>query len=329
MEDKKQTIVGGQPTGDLTDSGNYIHNSDGTFGSKNDAAVENNSGEYIDWDNLEFGELSDEDIINMINNSERKYKNVEEMSTQELILEIKECEKTLEKHFDKKDFKKLFPNDLRIKCINFRYLKEIIEKFNFGLDGTSRIQWYGRFGDYSSVLANVKPVCETLWERDSEGFITGWKLVAKNPCERIHINAKQFNALTLDGLKKSVKRQIDTGFKVDVEEEYYAAATLIHEMGHVLCHKILMDNDTDFFKEVEHTENIRKEIFEEYKKMDQNKNVLKTYDDFINECAEYGRDNGSTEWFAEIFKSLCCGKPTDSAKAMGIWLKKKGYMKED
>ena len=343
MEDKKQTIVGGQPTGDLTDSGNYIHNSDGTFGSKNDAAVENNSGEDIDWDNLEFGELSDEDIINMINNSERKYKNVEEMSTQELIEEIKQHTEFIQNNgFDLSKFKNGFNNDLKLKCANFRQLEIIMKKYPIDLNGCELIN-SNHYKDESGGWAYMR----THLEYDENDYTL--KIINGNYCRpvimtintRMNFNAKKF--MSYESCKKEIKSIIDEGWWSEVDDEHLVTQTITHEYAHGLHNKMFKDycdsigkksfyyggkgkSKVDERKKMlnEFVENIRKDAYSEYVK---SSTEPLSYEGFKKICSEYGRENNVREWFAETFASLECGKPNKAAIALGKVLKNRGYMK--
>lgn len=70
MEEKRETIVAGQATGKRTESGNNVHNADGTFGSgegNGNESVENGTFESIlsiggiddiDWDQIDDNEFS-------------------------------------------------------------------------------------------------------------------------------------------------------------------------------------------------------------------------------------------------------------------------------
>lgn len=70
MEEKKDTIVAGQITGDKTESGNPVHNADGTFGSGTGNSDELNKEDVIekkeitsgindfDWDDIDGSEFS-------------------------------------------------------------------------------------------------------------------------------------------------------------------------------------------------------------------------------------------------------------------------------
>lgn len=81
MEEKKETIVGGQPTGDYTKSGNPKHKPDGTFDKKDsnnpssdvekkDDFISEEDLEKIEFSEVEFNEAFEKDIDDLLFNDE-------------------------------------------------------------------------------------------------------------------------------------------------------------------------------------------------------------------------------------------------------------------
>ena len=91
--EKNKTLVNGKETGDFTESGNFRHNSDGTFAFSKSSKIPDN---FV-WDNAEWEKVKDKDIKELKNKS--KIKKIEDMSTEELIKEIKDCEIFLSNYF--------------------------------------------------------------------------------------------------------------------------------------------------------------------------------------------------------------------------------------
>ena len=250
-----------------------------------------------------------------------KVKPIEEMTQEELLKENSEHLTYLKsKGIDFSEMKDLFSGDIKLKCANLRCLKEIHDKMNLDFNGL-KISKNGRLkscaGRAQSHLGvwvgfdnNFEPIRDysfgTIIEM-SGGYFSGYDFVFQ-----------------------SQKRQSDSGYKAFVNEERYPSYTMSHEFGHIVHAKIFEKSlETTRFthfefktKEYSFNEKMKREIFNEFQ--DDNPGV--SYSVFENQTSRYSQKN-TDEWFAENYASLMGGQPTSTAKALGKWLVKNGYMK--
>lgn len=343
--EKNKTLVAGQPTGDTTESGNFRHNSDGTFASGNykiDDKPEAKIPKDFVWDDSEWEKVKDLDVENL--KRKTSIKNVEKMSDQELLQEIKIHTEFIKNNgFDLSKFQTAFNGDLKLKCANFRQLERIMKKYPIGLNKCELVN-SNHYKDESGGWAYMK----THLEYDDNDY--SLKIINGNYCKpiiaeinvRMNFNAKKF--MSYESCKSEIKSIINEGWWIDVDDENLVTQTITHEYAHGLHNKMFKDycdsigkknfyyggkgkSKVDEFKKmlIEFVENIRKETYEEFIKDSSNEYI--DYYKFKNICSEYGRKNNVKEWFAETFASLECGKPNKAAIALGKVLKNKGYMK--
>lgn len=242
-------------------------------------------------------------------NGEKVQKKIEEMSNQELIEEIKECyEFFMEKGLDFSGFSDCFNGDLQLKCINFRQLKHLMEKYPIPLKGCK------------FVVNNRYHSKYTTWARTYGLGRFGNSLKVNYKME---FNGKAFKNYKEN--KEDVRDSIRSGHWSDCADGKEGAQTISHEYGHMIQAYLIInegylsedeilysDNVVEKIRQVQTTmkEDIRQRYYEKYK----------SYTDFEKEISKYGKTN-SPEFFAETFASLMCGKPTKTALIMEEWLK--------
>lgn len=321
MEEKNKTIVAGKETGDLTDSGNFRHNSDGTFASKEGFKEEYEEYEVnameipddFEWDDNAYNETSDDiDSIFVIQEGS-ELKNIEEMENYELINEINDCEEYfLENGINLDSFTNSFNNDLKLKCSNFRQMKRLMEKYELGLDGVELT--------HQSDISNTVAFCK-------------YSIFDETTTE---IGFNDYYFKSYEQYKQKVKSDIRIKWIHESDEEYLACRTMTHELGHALHNKMYSDYKEEFYKQKNYFD-YRKLTREEFVK-DIKRDVIKKLQDKFgsiegnsililhDENSEYGQDN-VFEWFAETFASLECGKPTKLALVFAEVLEEKGYLK--
>lgn len=299
LEDKKATTVAGQPTGDTTESGNPTHNADGTFGSdgmkKNEQikSINNNFQEFIDTFDLEedFG-LDDFDLDSYV-----EYKNVEEMSTAELAVEIKSHREFLSNYFDLSEFgTNAFNRDLRLQCSNFRQLKMLVEKYPFETIGKPKLQMNGRLS-----RANAR----TCLSRFNNKMVVRF----------IDFNSSDFQ--TYEKIKYKIYQDTTNNWAMPCGKDNYSNYSLSHEYGHLLTAEIMNRKGVSTFEISAFESRIARQIMNIYEEQN---NYSSNY---RLDISEYGKSSPA-EFFAECFANLNCGKPNPLGKAMETWLKQYG-----
>lgn len=291
---------------------------------KNYDKVSDSFDDDIDWDDL-FSEGDPNDELVIYWNNKQKgivpKKNIEEMTNQEMIEEIKECKKFFDqKGIVFKNYNDFFYGDLKLKCSNFRMLKNMLEKYPINIEGCEikfskqfkklrkTAYTYPFFYNYDKISGNI--IMPTF--KNSKSIVFN------------HLAFKNYNSC-----KNLVRTQINKGFWIDVEEGYETAQTIAHEYGHLVASHVTIEKG--FLKEMaikmpakhywfESREiEISNDIEFELKQMYEQK-YNATEKDFEAEKSRYGKTN-SKEFFAETFASLMCGKPTKTALILEEYLK--------
>lgn len=336
MEEKRNTIVAGKETGEVTESGNNIHNADGTFGSSqgesdviSDKTISLSPEDLEELNNINFD--NDIDIKELIfgkneenSISENKPKNVEEMSNEELIKEIKDCKEFFKlSGLDFSEFGDAFNNDFKLQCSNFRQLKNILKKYKLDLNGCKFINshHYKKSSDSVAAMSCI---------RKFDFLTNSWEFVSN---VEMTFNAKRF--LDYNTTKNGNKKEVEKGFWSDVSDENLSNQSITHELGHAVHNQMFIDylktndmnhftNKTQIIKDIKKfVEDFRKDVYKQYIK----DNDVISYDDFKKMNSEYGVKYGVEEWFAEMFSNVNCGKPTKVALAFDKVLKNRGYVK--
>ena len=305
---------------------------------------QNNSlDDDIDWDDL-FSEGDPNDEINKmwneILNEEDQKKNVEEMTNEEMIKEINECKN----FFDQKgiifdNYDNFFSGDLKLKCSNFRQLKRLMEEYPIPLEGCKFV--------YKNLPSSTP--AQTISSRIEEKQVEiNGRFDLACDFDTLEINlAMEFGSHFFNNYyktKSGVVEQIKEGNWVDGAEEYKVLTVISHEYGHMVQNYIKqkigvydsiigeINNKTYYPHFYEFTYNLQRSDFRKmnnkYSTIMKNeiKNIYKQMtgkkvEDFYKEQSRYGETSPS-EFFAETFASLTCGKPTETALAMKEWLKK-------
>lgn len=271
-------------------------------------------------------------------NQEKYTKPILEMSREELLAEIGEHTNFLiSKGIDLTEFKnafidKLNRNDFRLKCANFREMHRLIEKYPINLKGCEFI-CSNHFSVNSGNLA-------------SAGYRVNY-FVGFIPNRYIKFNAKKFQ--NYEQTKDDELKDVKTNFHPDCSDELLVSASFIHEFGHCITYDYIAKNNLfsgedaayiyDNYSSKMVTRKIREKLYsicglikdEVYKiYMSQNPGLSQTeaYENFNKDTSKYGNETES-EWFAETFASLECGKPTKSALALKEWLDKNNISKKE
>lgn len=339
---EKNTIVAGMTTENTTKSGNNVHDAEGKFTSKDSSFdFSDKMEDDIEFNEDEFNSLGDIDVDELLFNEDEfdssnntdvddilfgKPKNIEEMSNEELIKEIKDCENFLKgEGLDMSKMKKgAFGGDLKLKCSNLRQMKKMLKMYNIDLNGTTM-----RMSKSTIAKAWVKTGFDDYYDEDLRKTVYQYVANKELALSNEHFSSYDFS-------KSDTIGDIKSNFNNDCSEEYYSSYIITHELGHALHNTMFRDylvenNKTKLtmfeaqaacVERVEFLNNLRKDVYNQY--IQDNEHI--EYKDFIQRNSEYGRTNPS-EWFAEMFASANCGKPTDVAKSFMKVLQQKGYIK--
>ena len=232
-------------------------------------------------------------------------KPIGKMTQEELLTEIHQRIQNLAKKniSVSEDF---FSDDLYLKCGSLRQIDVVIEKYginNFSKDGY-KVSTYNKDG------RNAK------WAFAEAYGGLFWGLTnTRVRCNR----AKMRN---FEQVKRDIKWAQNEGWWSEVDEDFFAEATVCHEMGHALSYYLfdkrikngqygsITSTPVDSF-----IESIKDEVYNIFT----SQNPGLGYRDFIRDTSKYGSKNVH-EWFAETFMSMNGGKPTKTALALKQWL---------
>lgn len=261
--------------------------------------------EYLDM----LYELYDEEIEeeNFLE-QEGKLKPINQMSQEELLIEIRQrVQNLISKNISvTNDF---FSDDLYLKCGTLRQIDTVIEKYginNFPKSGY-RISTYNKDGRNAAwAFAECKG-----------------SLMIGVPNTRLRCNRAKMRSF--EQVKKDITYAQEKGWWCEVDENFFAEATICHEMGHVLTYHLFNKaieegNIRDYFGDP--MGSFLSEIQEEVYNIFTSQNPNLSYNDFIKDTSKYGSKN-KAEWFAETFMSMNGGKPTKTALALKQWLEEK------
>lgn len=246
-------------------------------------------GEYVE------PEQSQENIL----------KPVGKMSQEELLTEIHQRIQNLANKNISVD-KNFFSDDLYLKCGALRQIDTVIEKYginNFPKSGY-RISTYNKDGKNAAwAFAECKG-----------------SLMIGVPNTRLRCNRAKMRSF--EQVKKDITYAQEKGWWCEVDENFFAEATICHEMGHVLTYHLFNKaieegNIRDYFGDP--MGSFLSEIQEEVYNIFTSQNPNLSYNDFIKDTSKYGSKN-KAEWFAETFMSMNGGKPTKTALALKQWL---------
>ena len=292
----------------------------------------------IDWDDL-FSEGDPNDELVIYWNNKQKgivpKKNIEEMTNQEMIEEINECKKFAEENgvvFT--NFDKIFNGDLKLKCANLRKLKSLMQEYPIPFEN---FEISSDFLGIGGVWANTISVDFKYDKFYPEDF----------DLEKMKINLGiKFNNTIFTNyfyVKREERAEINKGMFVDANEDEEASQALTHEYGHVVQTYIMQKTGRiQQIKDEVKNKNFRafppylsaKLEIEEFTKkwynsikeikneieLFYNKQTGGNHFSFISETSKYGKTEAS-EFFAETFCSLMCGRPNKVALAMKEYLK--------
>lgn len=152
MEEKHNTIVNGKDTGEKTESGNYVHNADGTFGSTdNITSSQDLSNEKIDMSeikNIIFGlDEDDSDDINI----------------EDIILGKGDYDEELEKMYENILYSKRFEISKEIESLNYSESFETV----LSLDNIDKDKIGGLYESELKEIIQAKKVIEEKNKDDS------------------------------------------------------------------------------------------------------------------------------------------------------------------
>ena len=340
--EEKNTIVAGKATGETTKSGNNLHDENGRFTSSDstfessDKLENDNNNDDINFDENEFNNIKDldidsilfdEDEFNNIKDADideilgvtEQLKDVEEMSQEELIKEIKSYETFLkEQGVNVKGFKSLFGGDLQLRCSNFRQMKKLIEQYGIRLNGC-KIQ----MTDAWSYVGKCSWAVDFDYDKGEYYFKANTRLLfSKNYLQ------------SYNQAKNDQEKHEKTNYTNAADDKFKACYTMTHELGHALHNTMFVDYLKDnpnpnrtsvdiILARQQFVTDLKKEVYNQYIQ----DNDYISYKEFSQKNSSYGTGYGNFEWFAEVFASANCGKPTDVAKSFMKVLKNKGYYK--
>ena len=152
MEEKHNTIVNGKDTGEKTESGNYVHNADGTFGSTdNITSSQDLSNEKIDMSEIKkiiFGlDEDDSDDINI----------------EDIILGKGDYDEELEKMYENILYSKRFEISEEIESLNYSESFETV----LSLDNIDKDKIGGLYESELKEIIQAKKVIEEKNKDDS------------------------------------------------------------------------------------------------------------------------------------------------------------------
>lgn len=257
---------------------------------------------------------------------EKVQKKIEEMSNQELIEEIKECETFFKSNgiiIKSSDF---FYGDLQLKCSNFRVLKKMMQQYPIDMYGCELI-FSKKFKNYEKA-AMTYPVYYTYNDFDDNIYMSDFRL--NKMIKFNHLFFRNYNAT-----KETFKYQTDIGYWEKASDEMITCVVMAHEYGHLIAGDIinqkgLINEVNDMYysqrknvkhswfqtKELQMQQDIKDELLQMYKEK-----FNLTDKDFEKEISKYGKTNAK-EFLAETFASMVCGKPTKIALVYKDYLKK-------
>jgi hypothetical protein len=289
----------------------------------------------------------------------KNVKPVTEMSQEELLSEIKTCNDFLvQKGIDLGQFKDSFAGDLKLKCANFRKMKQMMEKYPIDLNGCKFVNSHAYKSDSCS---------QAYMEYSRISYATNIKF---KPNTKMNFNAKYFS--DYESVLREEKNQASIKWHPECTDEGFLSQTFTHEYGHAIIfnafEKYLNDdikrkiyeksvsqlkplpNNMGYYYRGErwvgynakeqvlkklNQANLTRELTNFSKKIKKeveqifygaNSDIANKEEVLNSEKSRYGSTNAH-EWLAETFASLEGGKPTRTALALGEWLKKNGYMK--
>lgn len=247
-----------------------------------------------------FGEYSEPEQP-----QENILKPIGKMSQEELLTEIHQRIQNLANK-NISVAKNFFSDDLYLKCGALRQIDAVIEKYGINnfLPSGYQISSYNKDGRNAAWA----------FAEASGNLLTGL------PNTRLRCNrAKMVN---FEQVKQNIARAQEIGYWAEVDEDFFAEATVCHEMGHALSYflfdkKIKSGVVDNLFSDPLGTfmENIKDEVYNIFT----SQNPGLGYGDFIRDTSKYGEKNVH-EWFAETFMSMNGGKPTKTALALKQWL---------
>ena len=335
---EKSTIVAGVTTENTTESGNNVHDAEGKFTSK-DSSFEfsDKLEDDINFDENEFNNIKDLDIdsllfdenefeniqnqdIDTLLGVKKQLKDIEEMTTDELIKELKGYQSFLKEQGVKVvGFKGLFGGDLKLKCSNLRQMKKMIEQYKIELNGctmkmTDATGYVGRCWGNGASFNFIKGKFEVKYTSD--------------------LFFSKFYLFDYKSAKKSHEEDEKTNFCNVADDKFKTCYAMTHELGHALHNTMFADYCNNSEKNNLNHDNfhdIRKQFVKDFKQDVYKQYILDndpiSYEDFEEKNSRYGKNYGVFEWFAEMFASANCGKPTDVAKSFMKVLQQKGYVK--
>ncbi len=296
-----------------------------------------------------------EDLGSILNAVEteiaNKPKPVTEMSTQELLAEIKTAGDKIVNDYGcvcNQGFTEVFGHDLQLTCANVRQIENILSTYDINVSGMEIIG--KRLGQ--RTVAQV-------------GGKYNWNVFADTVTVTGNVNMV-FNSdrYTSYGTIKALQVQEQgVNYSVQADEQHLVSKNATHELGHALFGNLYIEEIrrsnpnfqtsnvnsgiiTHFAagegrnsfaldrkqyinlidkKEDRFFESCRKEIYQIYQ--DDNPDNPMSYKEFIGSVSGYGKTHVS-EWLAECFASLNCGKPTKIANAMYKYLEQKGKVRK-
>lgn len=142
-------------------------------------------------------------------------------------------------------------------------------------------------------------------------------------------------------MRDSAKKCIESGFWVDVADEYLETCVIYHEFGHhvhntltrkafeAAKYNLIKEAEQSYYKQQKLSSTVNKlhnkmcgELVKEILKIAQKNTKLKLTELKKKYMSRYGQTN-NCEFFAEAFANAHCGKPNPIGEAMMIFLKEK------
>lgn len=296
-----------------------------------------------------------EDLGALLNEIEsenaNKPKPVTEMSTQELLSEIKTAGDKIINDYGcvcDQGFTEVFGHDLQLACANVRQIENVLSTYDIHVSGMEIVG--KRIGSY--VVAQISATRQGDRLKDSLTQTVNVDLM---------FNSARYTSY--NNLKALQSQQQELKFSVQADEEHLVSKSATHELGHALFNNLYIEDvrnanpdiqneninsgkiirftaseGKSFFelssrqflnlankKEDRFFESCRKEIYQVYQ--NDNPDNQMSYKEFIGSVSGYGKTHVS-EWLAECFASLNCGKPTKIANAMYKYLEQKGKVRK-
>lgn len=296
-----------------------------------------------------------EDLGSILNAVEteiaNKPKPVTEMSTQELLAEIKTAGDKIINDYGcvcNQGFTEVFGHDLQLACANVRQIENVLSTYDINVSGMEIIG--------KRISSNTFAQIDNAWRVD-----TWTDTVTITANVDMVFNSNKYTSY--DNLKASQKYQQEVKYSVQTDEQHIVSKSATHELGHVLFENLYIEDirksnpnvqsgnvnsgtitqfaasegknsfglDKRQFrslankKEDKFFDSCRKEIYQIYQ--NDNPDNQMSYKEFIVSVSGYGATRVH-EWLAECFASLNCGKPTKIANAMYKYLEQKGKVRK-